>query len=196
MNKFKVLFAFAFLLSACQPSSVNEKVTSSSSASSNFSDGKYENGKHHYSFSYPSDWKLTEANNGDFVQLITKETKNKADYIRQNDIGTEYAMNDFSVSYCPNINSGCSLFGGDWTGKREYENLTDFISEPSSKVRIGGNVKNTFVGKERAYEIVQQELPIQTILLEHNGIFILTFESGRISDPLIRQLLNSWQFTD
>ncbi len=206
-----LLVGGVFVYQAWQEKQLIDQSTQSQATQSGTANWKiYKNDKYGFTFEYPEDWLLAEKNMlyGDQVEMVTiispEHDKQFEEDSRKELFEGGYYYNDFSVSYCKNINTDCAR-GGD--GKTSYSSIGDFLAaEEQSPVALKARSKilpNVSIGDLQGYGVVSIGLGANyEVMVEHNGIYLLDFPSSDLEGaenyqltPEQQHILSSFRFT-
>jgi hypothetical protein len=158
---------------------------------------EYRNTVHQISFSYPENWTiydfLTEKGYVEFISPTTQECLTRGNC----SAGGPY--NDMVISYNMDIND--FLGGANWMGRRHYENLEDFMSEPPSEYALVQKTGEIRIAGQKGYEISVDPADEYGILVERDGgIYFIHMPSLHLNAPdalaAKKKIISSFKFLD
>lgn len=137
----------------------------------------YENSN--FSFQYPADWVLTEYRTDDTSgRVLTLIKPEVLESLNTNAPVVDPGYADELVIYkWDSINNEYAV-GGSWEGKRIYNNLADYFSNPN-EFRMTQSTGDIMIGNQKAYEVIIGGAGANYgIMYEFDGVYELSFETA------------------
>lgn len=157
----------------------------------------YRNEEYGFEVRYPGEWILKTATQEQLTEgeIISLESSDTQQLLQEKKIVPGYSRN-IVISYWSDINNSFAK-GGEWIGQWQYKNLADYFSdEMALKKKIG----DLTIGNQKAYEVtIGGMLSNHGIMIEHNGIYELSFERSADKSKLgsiENQILSTFKFIE